>query len=59
MTSRPIVSVYSKNGSEVSGSVPMPAVFTAPIRDDIVQFVHSNMNKNRRQAHGVFHKAGM
>jgi large subunit ribosomal protein L4e len=37
----------------------MPAVFTAPIRDDIVQFVHANMNKNRRQAHGVFHKAGM
>lgn len=37
----------------------MPAVFTAPIRDDIVHFVHTNMNKNRRQAHGVFHKAGM
>ncbi len=59
MTSRPVVSVYAKNGSEVSGSVSMPAVFTAPIRDDIVQFVHANMNKNRRQAHGVFHKAGM
>jgi large subunit ribosomal protein L4e len=60
MTSRPVVSVYSKTGaSEVVDSVPLPAVFTAPIRDDIVQFVHSNMNKNRRQAHGVFHKAGM
>jgi large subunit ribosomal protein L4e len=59
MTSRPVVSVYAKNGSEVVDSVPMPAVFTAPIRDDIVQFVHANMNKNRRQAHGVFYKAGM
>ncbi len=59
MTSRPVVSVYAKNGSEVVDSLPMPAVFTAPIRDDIVQFVHANMNKNRRQAHGVFHKAGM
>lgn len=37
----------------------MPAVFTAPIRDDIVQFVHSNIAKNRIQAHGVFYKAGM
>jgi large subunit ribosomal protein L4e len=37
----------------------MPAVFTAPIRNDIVQFVHMNMSKNRRQAHGVFWKAGM
>jgi large subunit ribosomal protein L4e len=59
MTSRPVVSVYAKNGSEVVDSLPMPAVFTAPIRDDIVQFVHANMNKNRRQAHGVFYKAGM
>lgn len=59
MTSRPVVSVYSKSGaSEVVDSVPMPAVFTAPIRNDIVQFVHTNMAKNRRQAHGVYHKAG-
>jgi large subunit ribosomal protein L4e len=60
MTSRPVVSVYSKAGSsEIVDSIPMPAVFTAPIRDDIVSFVHANMNKNRRQAHGVYHKAGM
>lgn len=60
MTSRPVVSVYSsKTGSsEIVDSVPMPAVFTAPIRDDVVQFVHANMAKNRRQAHGVFFKAG-
>lgn len=33
-------------------------MFSAPIRDDIVQFIHANIAKNRRQAHGVFHKAG-
>jgi large subunit ribosomal protein L4e len=60
MTSRPVVSVYSKeNQTEIVDSLPMPAVFTAPIRNDIVQFVHANMAKNRRQAHGVFYKAGM
>ena len=60
MTSRPVVSVYSKEGSaEVVDSVPMPAVFTAPIRNDIVHFVHTSMSKNRRQAHGVTSKAGM
>jgi large subunit ribosomal protein L4e len=59
MTSRPVVSVYSKdNANEIVDNIPMPAVFTAPIRSDIVQFVHTNMNKNRRQAHGVFSKAG-
>ena len=59
MTSRPVVSVYKKeNPSEVSDGVPMPAVFTAPIRNDIVEFVHTNMNKNARQAHGVHWKAG-
>lgn len=59
MTSRPVVSVYSREtGSEIVDSVPMPSVFTAPIRDDIVHFVHTNMAKNRRQAHGVYRLAG-
>lgn len=59
MTSRPVVSVYSReNQSEVVDSISIPAVFTAPIRDDIVHFVHTNINKNRRQAHGVKYQAG-
>jgi large subunit ribosomal protein L4e len=59
MTARPVVSVYSfENEKEVVENVPMPGVFTAPIRDDIVQFVHSEINKNRRQAHAVSKKAG-
>jgi len=39
--------------------VVLPGVFTAPIRNDIVSFVHSNLSKNKRQAHGVNDKAGM
>jgi len=59
MTSRPVVSVYShETGNTAVTQATTPAVFAAPIRDDTVQFVHSNMAKNRRQAHGVFFKAG-
>jgi len=57
MTARPVVSVYADN-HKATGSLPLPAVFSAPIRQDIVHFVHSNMAKNRRQAHSVFYKAG-
>jgi len=59
MTSRPVVSVYkSDNATEIAGSAAMPGVFCAPIRNDLVHFVHSNLSKNRRQGHAVFHKAG-
>merc|ERR1711935_602676 len=59
MTSRPVVSVYkSENPKETSGSIAMPGVFSAPIRSDLVQFVHDELNKNRRQGHAVFYKAG-
>merc|ERR1712078_661432 len=59
MTSRPVVSVYkSDNAKEIANSAPMPGVFSAPIRNDLVHFVHSNLAKNRRQGHAVFYKAG-
>jgi len=41
------------------GSSPLPAVFTSPIRNDIVQFVHKEMAKNGRQAYGVNRLSGM
>eukprot|EP00824_Muranothrix_gubernata_P001001 TRINITY_DN1119_c2_g4_i1.p1 TRINITY_DN1119_c2_g4~~TRINITY_DN1119_c2_g4_i1.p1 ORF type:complete len:416 (+),score=91.40 TRINITY_DN1119_c2_g4_i1:1-1248(+) len=60
MSARPLVSVFSnENPSEVVSNVTLPSVFTAPIRIDIVQFVHTNLNKNKRQAHGVNRDAGM
>jgi large subunit ribosomal protein L4e len=59
MTSRPVVSVYNfDNAQEIVDSVAMPGVFVAPIRNDLVHFVHSRLAKNRRQGHAVFHKAG-
>jgi len=53
MTSRPTVNVLGKDGNQNGSTVPLPAVLCAPIRPDIVQFVHTSMRKNRRQAYGV------
>ena len=58
MTARPTVSVYDAESNGIDGSSNMPSVFSAPIRDDLVQFCHSNMALNRRQAHGVYYLAG-
>jgi len=56
---RPTVSVYDANdATNVVTSLKMPAVFTAPIRLDVVQFVHTQMNKNKRQAYAVSQMAG-
>ncbi|KAI9910459.1 hypothetical protein PsorP6_011194 [Peronosclerospora sorghi] len=57
---RPVVSVHSVEGTTaaVVSQVVLPAVFTAPIRPDVVNFVHTNMAKNRRQPYGVSRQAG-
>ncbi|KAE8540441.1 hypothetical protein D1P53_003387 [Cryptococcus gattii VGV] len=57
MAARPTVTVWSATG-ESSGSLPLPAVFTAPIRLDVVQQVHKSIAKNRRQAYAVAENAG-
>jgi large subunit ribosomal protein L4e len=59
MSARPTVSVYSTSQDKTVGDVPLPAVFTAPIRNDVVQFVHTQMAKNSRQAYAVNRLAGM
>merc|ERR1711976_170068 len=60
MSTRPTVSVFSHaNPNEVHSEVKMPHVFMAPVRNDIVSFVHSQLANNTRQAHGVDPKAGM
>lgn len=57
---RPTVSVYNhQDAGEIVREVRLPAVFLAPIRNDIVQFVHDNLARNSRQAHGVDPQAGM
>ncbi|CAL8373647.1 unnamed protein product [Arctogadus glacialis] len=55
---RPLVSVYSEKGESSGKNVVMPAVFKAPIRPDIVNFVHTNMRKNNRQPYAVSKLAG-
>jgi len=57
MASRPVVSIYGLDGSSV-GETTLPAVLTAPVRPDLVQFVHTQMNKNKRQAYAVSAGAG-
>lgn len=54
---RPLVTVFSASG-EKTGTAPLPAVLTAPLRSDVVQFVHTNIAKNNRQAYSVSMKAG-
>jgi large subunit ribosomal protein L4e len=54
---RPLVSVFDASGA-ASGSATLPAVFTAPLRPDVVQFVHTQINKNARQAYSVNIGAG-
>jgi len=50
---RPLVKVQ---GSDAQ--IALPSVFLSPIRLDVVREVHTNMNKNRRQAYAVSEEAG-
>lgn len=51
---RPTVTVAG-----TTDTVALPAVFTAPIRPDVVHLVHMQMAKNNRQAYSVNKDAGM
>jgi len=57
MTTRPLVTVQAPK-SGASSTVTLPYVFVSPIRSDVVQIVHTLMNKNHRQAHAVKRTAG-
>ena len=66
MIHRQLVHVYNPTKAEgksavekTSTNVVLPAVFSVGIRPDIVNFVHTNIAKNRRQGHAVNFKAGM
>ena len=50
--------MWNAQGKKEAESFSLPSVFLSPIRDDLVQFVHTNVNKNRRQAYAVSTKAG-
>merc|ERR1712029_705868 len=56
---RPQVSIHGcEDGALISRQLPLPAVFKAPVRPDVVHFVHSNIAKNHRQAYAVSKEAG-
>uniref|UniRef100_A0A7S1TY71 Large ribosomal subunit protein uL4 C-terminal domain-containing protein n=1 Tax=Phaeomonas parva TaxID=124430 RepID=A0A7S1TY71_9STRA len=56
---RPTVSVWSPESDDAPVStLPLPDVFTAPIRTDVVQFVSTCLAKNKRQPYAVSRKAG-
>jgi len=57
MASRPLVTVQSPKAEKAS-TVKLPAVLTAPIRNDLVVSVHTRMNKNHRQPYAVSKLAG-
>lgn len=66
MIHRQVVHVYNPYRAEgkakvesSNANVVLPAVFSTGIRSDIVNFVHTNIAKNRRQGHAVNFKAGM
>lgn len=56
--SRPQVTVHALTGEATSAALPLPAVFSAPIRPDIVHSVFKSVNKNKRQAYAVSEMAG-
>jgi len=55
---RPLVTVYSDKNEPTEKAIALPAVFKAPIRPDVVNFVHDQMAKNKRQPYCVSKEAG-
>lgn len=58
MTARPLVTVYDERGKATDIQAKLPGVFRAPIRPDIIGFVHDQMRKNKRQPYAVAAEAG-
>ncbi|XP_050307627.1 60S ribosomal protein L4 [Anthonomus grandis grandis] len=57
-TARPLVSVYDEKSEAKGTSIALPAVFKAPIRPDVVNFVHQQVSMNHRQPYCVSDRAG-
>jgi len=55
---RPLITVYNEKASSAGTTVALPAVFKAPVRPDIVSFIHHEIAKNARQAYSVNKDAG-
>jgi len=58
MAARPLVSVYNENNEPTGVQLKLPTVYRAPIRPDVVNFIHDQIRKNKRQAYAVSTIAG-
>jgi len=58
MANRPMIGVYSGVDGKKVAQIKNPAVFTAPVRLDVVHHVHRDISKNSRQPYAVSKKAG-
>jgi len=60
MASKPVrekVSVHNLEGKPIR-LVSLPKVYNAPVRQDLVNRIHTEVRKNNRMPHGVSEKAG-
>ncbi|KAF8365556.1 hypothetical protein PRIPAC_83385, partial [Pristionchus pacificus] len=48
-----LVTVYSDKNEATQTRIKLPAVFRAPIRSDVVCFMHDQVSKNKRQSYAV------
>merc|ERR1712165_83374 len=55
---RPLITVYSEKSEATDKPLCLPAVFKAPVRPDIVSFIHHEVAKNHRQPYCVNRDAG-
>jgi len=53
-----LVTIYSEKNEATEEHVSLPAIFKAPIRPDVVNFVHQQVSKNSRQPYCVSKEAG-
>jgi len=56
---RPLINVYDEKSEQTKSRVLLPSVFRAPIRPDVVSYVHDQISKNRRQPYAVGDLSGM
>ncbi|EPQ14855.1 60S ribosomal protein L4 [Myotis brandtii] len=54
----PLISVYSEKGETSGKNVTLPAVFQAPVRPDVENFLHTNLPKTIDQPYAVSELAG-
>ncbi|VDN87677.1 unnamed protein product [Brugia pahangi] len=59
MSARPLVTVYNDKSEPTDTQIRLPGVFRAPLRPDIVSFVHDQIRKNKRQPYAVSVEAGL